>query len=291
MALDIEPITPFLGAIVRIAPEDSIANGVPGQLLDALERHKVLLFPQIHMSDEIFLKLTAAMGEKHEVAATDDGSEVSGKGIFRIARDKDDRTQREFILGNDFWHMDGMNYSVPVKATLLKCEKAPAEGGDTGFANLHAAWDALPDDRKRQLEKLKVGHCLSACLRRLHEHPTKEDFARWDAVFSRVEHPLVWKQQSGNASLLIGSTANDIAGMSEAEGRALLDELLEWCTQDRFTYRHKWSDGDLVIFYNSGLLHKSYPYPDSAGRVMHRTTLKGTESTGAEIPESAAALY
>ena len=129
MALNFEPITPALGAIVRIAPQDAIANGVPGQLLDALQRYKVLLFPKIHMSDEIFLKLTAAMGEKHEVAATDDGSEVSGKGIFRIARDKDDKTQREFILGNDFWHMDGMNYAVPVKATLLKCEKAPAEGG------------------------------------------------------------------------------------------------------------------------------------------------------------------
>jgi len=291
MTLTIEPITPNLGAIVRIAAQDTIKEGVPAELLAALERHNVLLFPQIHIDDDTFLKLTYAMGEKHEVTVTDDGSAPSNKGIFRIARDKDDKSQREFILGNDFWHIDGMNYDVPVKATLLKCEKAPGEGGDTGFANLHATWEAMPEERKRQIEDLRVGHCISAALRRLHDAPTPEDFARWDAIFPRLEHPLVWKQRSGKATLLIGSTANDIAGMAYEDGRALLDDLLDWCTQDRFTYRHAWSDGDLVIFNNSGLLHKSYPYPDSAGRVMHRTTLKGTESTGSTGVQSAVAGY
>jgi alpha-ketoglutarate-dependent taurine dioxygenase len=287
----LEPITPFLGAIVRIDPEETIGDGVPAKLLEALEAHGVLLFPQIHMSDDIFLRLTAAMGQKHEATVTADGSEASNKGIFRIARDKDDKSQREFILGNDYWHMDGMNYAVPVKATLLKCQEAPREGGDTGFASLHAAWEALPVERKQEFEKLEVGHCLSACLRRLYETPTEEDFARWDAIFPRVEHPLAWKQKSGKISLLIGSTAHDIVGMREEEGRALLDGLLEWCTQDQFTYRHKWRDGDLVIFNNPALLHKSYPYPDAAGRLMHRTTLKGIESTGSTAVEGALAHY
>ena len=291
MPLNIEKLSPSLGARVLIAPEEAVRDGIPGELLDALNRYNVLLFPQVHMDDDTFLALTRAMGEKHEVKATDDGSAPSNKGIFRIARDKDDKSQREFILGNDFWHIDGMNYDVPVKATLLKCERAPSEGGDTGFANLHAAWEAMPEERKRQIEGLRVGHCISASLRRLYDAPTPEDFARWDAIFSRVEHPLVWKQASGKATLLIGSTANDIAGMSDEEGRALLDELLDWCTQERFTYRHKWSDGDLVIFNNSGLLHKSYPYPDSAGRIMHRTTLKGTESTGSSGRAGALADY
>jgi alpha-ketoglutarate-dependent taurine dioxygenase len=291
MPLNIELLSPNLGAKVHIDPEEAIRNGMPGELLEALERYNVLLFPQIHMDDDTFLTLTRAMGEKHEVKVTDDGSAPSNKGIFRIASGKDDKSQREFILGNDFWHIDGMNYDVPVKATLLKCERAPSEGGDTGFANLHAAWEALPEERKRQIESLRVGHCISAALRKLYDAPTPEDFARWDAIFSRVEHPLVWRQKSGKATMLIGSTANDISGMTETEGRALLNELLDWATQDRFTYRHKWSDGDLVIFHNFGLLHKSYPYPDSAGRLMHRTTLKGTESTGAQVPEPAGSLY
>jgi len=291
VALDLQPITPTLGAYVRVSAADSVKGDTPGQLLEALNRHNVLVFPQVDMSDEIFLELTAAMGEKHDNTVTADGSEASNKGIFRIALDKDDKTQREFILGNDFWHIDGMSYSVPVKATLLKCQHAPREGGDTGFASLHAAWDALPEERKEQLRPLRVGHCLSASLGRLHENPTDEDFARWDAIFPRLEHPLVWEQKNGRSSLLIGSTANDIAGMSVEEGRALLDELLDWCTQDRFCYRHKWTAGDLVIFNNPGLLHKSYPYNDAAGRVMHRTTLKGVEAIAPGAPQGALAGY
>ena len=259
-----------------------LAEGAAQLLLGALDHYNVLVFPQVRMSDDTFLALTAALGEMHENRVTDDGSAASDKGIFRIALDKDDKTQREFILGNDFWHMDGMSYPVPVKATLLKCESAPKEGGDTGFANLHAAYAALPEGKKRELTGRKVGHCLSSSLRRLYERPTIADFARWDAIFPRLEHPLVWIQQSGKSALLIGSTAQDIVGLAEEASRALLDELLDWCTQERFTYRHKWQDGDLVIFNNPGLLHRSYPYDDAAGRVMHRTTLKGREAIAAE---------
>ena len=280
MTLEIEPITPLIGAYIHFAAQNSARDAAPGEILEALERYNVLVFPQIHMSDEIFLELTASLGAKHDNTVTDDGSAASQKGIFRIALDKDDRTQREFILGNDYWHMDGMSYSVPVKATLLKCESAPREGGDTGFANLHAAYEALPFDTKQRLTDLRVGHCLSSALRRLYSEPTQDDIDRWDAIFPRLEHPLVWTQESGKSALLIGSTANDIAGMGEAEGRRLLDELLAWCTQDRFTYRHRWRDGDLVIFNNPGLLHRSYPYAETAGRVMHRATLKGREPIG-----------
>jgi alpha-ketoglutarate-dependent taurine dioxygenase len=291
MAVIAEPITPQIGAYVHAQPTDVLLPGVPERIRQALDQYNVLIFPQIRMDDDLFLRFTAALGEKHENRVTDDGSAASDKGIFRIALDKDDLTQREFIQGNDYWHMDGMSYTVPVKATLLKCERAPDEGGDTGFANLHAAYSALPEERKRRLAGLKVGHCLSAALRRLYEHPTAEDFARWDAIFPRLEHPLIWAQDSGKSALLIGSTANDITGMSEAEGQALLDDLLLWCTQDRFTYRHKWSDGDLVIFNNPGLLHRSYPYAQSAGRVMHRTTLKGREVIKGDAPIPSPELY
>lgn len=291
MPLAIEPISPMVGAFVRMAAEDTVRDTAPARILEALDRYGVLVFPEIGMSDDIFLELTALLGDRHENTVIDDGSAVSAKGIFRIALDKDERTQREFILGNDYWHMDGMSYPVPVRATLLKCESAPSEGGDTGFANLHAAYDALPETMKRRLAPLKVGHCLSAVLSRLYDAPTPDDFDRWDAIFPRIEHPLVWAQEDGRTAMLIGSTASDIVGLEQAEGRALLDELLDWATQERFTYRHRWSTGDLVIFNNPAMLHRSYPYSDSARRVMHRTTLKGREATGAISPLQAEAIY
>lgn len=277
MQLVVEPLTPQIGANVHIAADDALQAGVADQVLAALDRHHVLIFPQVHMSDDQFLGLAAAMGDKHDNGVHRDGSEASKKGIFRIATDKDEKVQRDIIKANDFWHMDGMNYVGPVKATMLKCQSAPKEGGDTGFAFLHAAYDALPEAKKAQIADLKVVHSIGASLRRVNADPSAEDMARWDAIFPRMKRPLVWEQACGKSSLLIGSTAGEIAGMSPEEGMALLDELLDWATQDRFTYRHTWSDGDLVIFNNPALLHRSYPYSDAAGRVMHRTTLKGNE--------------
>lgn len=291
MGVKFRPINENIGAYVDVAAQDVLQEGVPERIMEALDRYNVLVFAQVNMSDDIFLELTQRLGDKHDNTVTDDGTAVSQKGIFRIALDKDDKTQREFILGNDFWHMDGMSYTVPVKATLLKCESAPTGGGDTGFANLHAAYAALPDDRKAKLDDLKVGHALSASLSRLYDAPTEEDYARWDAIFPRLQHPLVWKQKEGKAALLIGSTANDVVGLSPEESRALLDELLEWATQDQFTYRHQWSSGDLVIFNNPGLLHRSYPYNDGAGRVMHRTTLKGQEAIAVDAKQAANSHY
>ncbi len=285
MPLNIEPITPQLGAFVHIAADQTTTAPAPDELLGALDTHHVLVFPQVHMSDEAFLALTAALGEKHDIGVHRDGSAASDKGVFRVALDKNEKVQRDIIRANDFWHMDGMNYTGPGKATLLKCENAPSEGGDTGFANLHAAYDALPEAKNERIADLRVGHCIAAALGKLYDQPDHEDLSRWDAIFPRMERPLVWGQACGQSSLLIGSTASDIVGMSDQDGRALLDELLEWATQDRFTYRHKWAAGDLVIFNNPALLHRSYPYSDAAGRVMHRTTLKGHEAfdSGAQM--------
>lgn len=277
MSVHIEPIKAHMGAYIRVSPNDVCSEGVPASILQALNRYNLVVFPEIHMSDDTFLELTSALGEMHDNGVHRDGSEASSKGIFRVALDKDEKVQRDIIQANNFWHMDGMNYVGPGKATLLKCESAPKEGGDTGFASLHAAYHALPQEMKNRIANLRVGHSIAAALSKLYDKPDAEDLARWDAIFSRMERPLVWKQACGESSMLIGSTASDIIGLSDTESRSLLDELLEWSTQERFTYRHKWSAGDLVIFNNPALLHRSYPYSDEAGRVMHRTTLKGHE--------------
>lgn len=275
--ITVNPITSSIGGHVHIEAENIIASGVPEQILDALNRYNVLVFPKINLSDERFVRLCAALGEQHDPGVTADNSRASDSGVYRVALDKDDRTQRELVQGNNWWHMDGTVYDMPGKSTMLKCEQPPSSGGDTGFADLYSAWQALRDDRKEQLTKLKVVHCLAAVGKKIYEAPGDDDFARWDAIFPETVHPLVWKQRDGRTSMMIGSTADHIVGMPRDEGKALLSGLLDWSTQNRFTYRHQWSEGDLVMFNNPGLLHRSYPYAENAGRVMHRLTLKGTE--------------
>jgi alpha-ketoglutarate-dependent taurine dioxygenase len=277
---EVQPINDRIGAYVRVAADDMLSDGVPEMIMDALNKYNVLVFPQVHMTDEQFVGLSNHFGETHDLRTTQDGSETSKKGIYRIELDAvtKDRNQLDYIAGNDFWHTDGTMYNVPGKSTLLKCERPAREGGQTEFANLFAAYEALPEERKQQLEELRVVHCFEAVGVRLYDQPTEEDFARWNAVFPDTEHPLVWHQKDGRTSLLIGATASRIVGMSREDSRKFLDELLDWCTQERFTYLHHWQKGDMVMFNNPGLVHRSHPYNEASGRIMHRTTIKGMEA-------------
>jgi len=271
----LQPITPHLGARIHLAAADITRPDVAAEILEALNRHGILVFPGIGIDDEALVALSASLGELEAARVTADGSAASARGIYRIALDKTDKSQREYVEGNNYWHMDGTSYAAPGKATLLKCESAPRTGGETEFADLVAAYSALPEARRRALEDLRVIHCLAPVGRLLIPEPTVDDLARWNATFPPTEHPLVWTLPDGRRSLLIGSTAERIVGMPEADGRALLDELLDWCTQDRYSYRHRWQRGDLVIWHNPALLHRSLPYDEAAGRVMHRAAVRG----------------
>lgn len=274
-----EPISPNIGAFVHIAAEHVLDEGVPEALVGGLDRYNVLVFPQVHMSDDIYTEMTARMGPVHDLGVTaEKDADATEAGIYRVSLDKDDQAQLDYVRGNDFWHMDGTIYNTPGKATLLKCEVPPSEGGDTGFASLHAAYDALSAEKKAAIENLRVRHDFRAVGRKLYEAPTTEQIAMWDSVFPPTEHPLVWHQKCGRTSMLIGATGDDIADMPHEDGAALISELTEFATSDAFTYRHIWQKGDVVIFNNPALLHRSFPYSKESGRLMHRTTIMGSEA-------------
>ena len=97
----------------------------------------------------------------------------------------------------------------------------------------------------------------------------------------KQEQPLVWKRASGRKSLIIGYTADYVVGMPKAHGRALLARLLEWAAQPAFTYSHQWEEGDLVVWDNTGALHRVIPYAEDSGRLMHRTSVGGVEAIAA----------
>jgi alpha-ketoglutarate-dependent taurine dioxygenase len=273
-----EAISPAIGANVHIDADHVLDDGVPEALMAGLDRYNVLVFPQVHMSDAIYAEMAARMGPMHGLGVTAEADTGETKaGLYRVSLDKDDQNQLDYVRGNDFWHMDGMVYNTPGKATLLKCEVAPAEGGDTGFASLHAAYDALPEARKREIEHLRVRHDFRAVGRKLYDSPSDDQIAMWDSIFPPTEHPLVWHQRCERTAMLIGATGDDIVGMPFAEGAALIEELGQFATQDEFTYRHIWHEGDVVIFNNPALLHRSYPYTRESGRLMHRATIAGTE--------------
>jgi alpha-ketoglutarate-dependent taurine dioxygenase len=108
-------------------------------------------------------------------------------------------------------------------------------------------------------------------------NPSAAERAIWDRTPAR-EHPLVWTRPSGRRSMLVGATAGEIVGWPERAGRELLDSLLEWSTRPRYVLRHTWRRGDLVIWDNTGMLHRALPYSESSARLMHRTSLAGEEA-------------
>jgi alpha-ketoglutarate-dependent taurine dioxygenase len=118
---------------------------------------------------------------------------------------------------------------------------------------------------------------MEATQRDVFPNPTPELKAAW-ARFPEKIHPLVWTHRSGRKSLVLGSSTTRIVGMEGEEGRALLNELQAWATQPKFVYRHEWAVGDLVIWDNTGVMHRVEPYPPDSGRMMHRTTLVGEEA-------------
>ena len=110
----------------------------------------------------------------------------------------------------------------------------------------------------------------------VNPEPSYQAFAAARAVPWR-EQPLVWTHQSGRKSLVIGATAAYVAGLEPADSMDLLVRLRDWATQPQFVCRHDWQVGDLVMWDNTGTLHRALPYEADSGRLLHRTMLQGEE--------------
>ena len=119
-------------------------------------------------------------------------------------------------------------------------------------------------------------HTIEASQRLHNPDPTPEEVELWRRRPAK-EHPLVWTHRSGRKSLVLGATADHVAGMDLDEGRALLADLLDRATTPDRVYRHEWTLGDVVIWDNRGVLHRACPYDPTSPRDMHRTTFAGDE--------------
>lgn len=247
----------------------TLPSGVhAAQLRDLLERRGVLIFPQISLSDQEQLAFSRTLG-----SLTDVGED----GIYKVTLDTRITPTAEYLLGTILWHIDGFSDDVPARGSILSARKLSAVGGQTEFANTYAAYEDLPESRKRLLADLKVVHTMSATQRDVFPDAPQDMLARW-ASFPPKVHPLVWTHRSGRKSLVLGSGADWVEGMDPDESRALLDELRAWSTQPQFVYRHEWSIGDTIVWDNCGTMHRVEPYPADSGRLMHRTTLIGEEA-------------
>jgi alpha-ketoglutarate-dependent taurine dioxygenase len=170
-------------------------------------------------------------------------------------------------------------FAARLRATVNRRTGGAREFGDA--VNVHgpvayAAYEDLPDDDKEAIADLRVVHSAERSQYYVRPEMSYEEIAFWQKSFTK-SCPMVWTHQSGRKSLLLGATADYVIGLPVEESRALLARLRDWATQPRYVYRHEWQLGDLLMWDNTGTMHRALPYAVDSGRLMHRTVLAGEE--------------
>lgn len=285
MADHIVPLTPRIGAKVVLRRDEVLDPAFADACRAALERYGVLLFPQINFNDDEQVAFSRNLGEVvPQGPKRPDGTQ---EVVFKITLDPRENPSAEYLKATIGWHIDGLfDDGPPPKATMLSARRLATSGGQTEFCNTYAAYDDLPEDRRRHYESLRILHSLEASHRATNPHPTAEEQARWresEALRQRAgrigakEHPLVWRHETGRKSLVLGMTVDHVVGKTADDSRALVADLTDHATRREIVYRHEWQIGDLLMWDNCGVMHRAMPYDAQSGRLMHRTVLHGVE--------------
>jgi alpha-ketoglutarate-dependent 2,4-dichlorophenoxyacetate dioxygenase len=253
----------------------------------AFHEHAILVFRDQPVTDEQQVAFSAHFGPVRKVTnyhrdnakrrIRDDMSDISNidhEGRLLAAND----ARRLHNLANQLWHTDNSFKHVPARASLLSAREIPAAGGDTEFADMRAAYDALPEDRKREIDDLIVEHSIFHSRSRMgidaYTDGARNELPPVQQVLVRT-HPA-----TGRKALYIAAHASHVIGWPVDKGRKLIDELLDFATQPQFVYRHKWAEGDLIVWDNRCTMHRATPFDEmGVRRVLHRTTVSDEVNT------------
>lgn len=271
---EVSDVAPKIGSAIRTDRQTLLSGARAKEIREIMERRGVIVFPEINLTDEEQIAFTHTLGTfAHEAGEGSDGVDT----VYPITMDETINPNAAYLKGAFFWHLDGTMSDKPILASIMSSRRLATTGGDTEFCNTYAAWDDLPEAEKKQIEGLKVVHAFWRSQLYVEPEPSIDLFKRWMGRGQQTL-PLVWKHRSGRISLVLGCTALQVVGMDIAESEALLIRLRSWATQPRFVYRHKWKLGDMVIWDNTGTMHRALPYDHKSGRLMHRTKLEGEEA-------------
>lgn len=270
MPFDTRDLTPRIATEILSDKKTLLSGEYAKKIRELLEQRGVLVFPKINFTDQEQIDFTNTLGTF--------APEMRGELVYKVTLDKKENPGADYLKGSLFWHIDGTMNSVPILASLLSMRVLPSTGGgDTEFCNTYAAYDDLSDEDKAAFEKLRVMHSAWNTIFYYDPEPAIESLRQMMAIGDR-ELPLVWTHRSGRKSLVIGATARHVVDMEYRKSIELLVRLRDWATKPQFVYRHSWSIGDLVIWDNTGTMHRATPYDPKSGRMLHRTKLEGEEA-------------
>jgi alpha-ketoglutarate-dependent 2,4-dichlorophenoxyacetate dioxygenase len=288
MPITITDLTPgFVGEVSGIDLTGLLTRAQVAALEAGMDRYGVLVYHAQRFTDEQQKAFSLNFGPLEQTAggnvtqAADrrldpDMADVSNLGADHRPLARDDR-RRLFNLGNQLWHSDSSFRAVPAKYSLLSGRIVVDAGGNTEFADMRAAYDALDDNTKAEVEDLVCEHSLIYSRGTLGFTDLSDEEKR---MFRPVRQRLVRSHPvTGRKSLYLSSHIGTIIGRPMPEARALIRDLVEHATQPGFTYAHKWRQYDLVVWDNRVTMHRVRRFDETQVRDMRRTTVAGDTAT------------
>jgi taurine dioxygenase len=273
VGLQITPLSPVLGAeVIGLDLRQPLDAATRREVYAAFVRYHVLCFRDQQLNKAEQIAFTGQFGTLERHIARNRGSD---NPLVHTVSNLNADGKPSGKVGSQGWHTDKSFRPEPSLATILHAVVMPPNGGDTCFANMYSAYDALGDAEQAELDGVRVIHSWELSQQKHGRQATPEEIA--DAP--PMHHPLVrLHPDTGKKCLFMGVHASHFDDRPMAEGRARLAALEAHATQDRFMYRHKWRPGDLLMWDNRCLLHRADANFDAAQypRVLHRTCLRGT---------------
>ncbi|NOT53786.1 MAG: TauD/TfdA family dioxygenase [Deltaproteobacteria bacterium] len=289
MSITVFPMTPHLGAeIGEIDLSRPLSPADVEAMKQAFWHYGVLIFPDQQLTEQQHLEFAKYIGpletsisvlnaNDEKLRVPPEIADVSNLNARNEIWGEQSRIRR-LQMGNRLWHTDSSFKYLPARASLLYARAIPPIGGHTEFADLRAAYDALPENKKRMLTGLVAEHALSYSRARIGFRDFTEAESKNLPPVPQVMVRTI--PENGRKSLYVASHVGRILGMPEEEGRALVDELLAHATQRQFVYTHRWRVHDLVMWDNRCCLHRGTDYDDLRWkRDMHRATVSDIANT------------
>jgi alpha-ketoglutarate-dependent 2,4-dichlorophenoxyacetate dioxygenase len=284
MPISVNPLTPsFFAEIGNVDLRSGVDAATLGEIEAALTKYAIVVFHDQKLSDDEQIAFSQQLGrlsfalnpgrEKGQGARLrNELYDISNLNETHDVLAENDR-RRMYRMGDRLWHTDRSFVNAPTTYSLLSAREVPPSGGNTDFADMRAAYDALPAAMKTRLEGLFAEHSVWYSRGLAGFSNFREDEI---AAMPPATQPLVRVHpRSGRKSLVLASHASHIIGWPVEEGRALIRELTEFATQPQFVHSHVWHVADLVIWDNRCTMHRGTDYDDvTYRRDLRRTTVE-----------------
>ena len=244
----------------------------------AFHQHALLIFPGQHLEPAAQEAFARRFGEIEILVKGKQSIALSNRDERGQAL-RDDSVFMQLLRGNEGWHTDSSYMRLAAKASVLSAHVLPPTGGETEWADMRAAYDALDAGLRTRIEGLTAYHSLFYSQSRIGAQAKAGDYYGFNEGEAPLRPLVKTHPVTGRKSLFIGRHACNVPGMSAADSEALLDRLMDLACRPPRVYRHTWQPGDIAVWDNRCLLHRVQPYDHAHPRVMMHTRVRGEAAT------------